>query len=87
MTSADMLSSAGHVLYGPSGSGWLRSLAAALNINERQIRRWLAHPEDLKADHGVFDKVEELLRGQKNAIDHTLQSLKQWRGQASTQQE
>ena len=82
MTSADMLSNVGHVLYGPSGSGWLQSLAAALNINERQIRRWLAHPEDLKADHGVFAKAEKLLRDQRNVIDHTLQALEQWRNSA-----
>jgi hypothetical protein len=81
MNSADMLSSIGHVLYGPSGSGWLRALSEALQISERTIRRFLKNPDELSASHGLFTDCEKLLREQRDAIDRTLRALEQWRSQ------
>ena len=82
MTTSDLLAEAGHILYGPSGSGWLGALAAAVNINPRQIRYWLTHPDELSANHGVFDLVEQLLHDREREVAGILRTLEQWRNES-----
>jgi hypothetical protein len=78
-TSADLLADVGHVLYGPSGSGWLQALAEAVDIHERQLRKWFSRHEHIEADHTVFDRALRLLRDREHEIASVRRAIEQWR--------
>lgn len=57
MTKIDDLATYGQALY---GAHWAAPLAKALNVNERNLRRWLAGTAD--PPPGIIDDLRALVR-------------------------
>lgn len=76
MTPSAMLASAGAALYGPR---WRKPLAAALDVDERQIRRWLANRGRLSPEHGIFADILSLLSERQIEISQAADAIERWR--------
>ena len=63
MTPADQFCAAGEALYGPE---WRRKLGDALNVNERQIRRWASG--EYEPPPGVWSDLATICETQAAAL-------------------
>ena len=76
-SSADMLADIGRALY---GGRWRKALADALDVDERQVRRWLANGgATLTPEHGIFGESIGLLGARAEQILRARSYLKRWR--------
>lgn len=73
-TSDEVLRSVGIAIF---GERWQRPLAICLEVDERQIRRWL-EPGQLKPDNKVFERLLEVVEANEAALIKERQALVRW---------
>lgn len=72
-----LVAQAGAALFGPR---WPTPLAAALNLNERTVRRWNDPGSRSRPPESVMPQLIELLLERKAIIDGALGELSGWGG-------
>lgn len=73
-TGTNFLRSVGIAIF---GKRWQRPLATCLDVDERQIRRWL-EAEQLDRNHDVFSKLIALLEANEATMMKERQALVRW---------
>jgi hypothetical protein len=74
-TPAEMLSEIGETLH---GRDWQAPLARDLDMDRKNLQRWMSGHTELRPEHGAFDDALELLRKRADEIGAMADALDRW---------
>lgn len=72
---AAKLAEIGECLHGPD---WQAALARDLDMDRKNMQRWINGHTRLAAEHGLFDDLAELLRQRADEIGAQADALDRW---------
>jgi hypothetical protein len=74
-TPAEMLAAIGETLH---GRDWQAPLARDLDMDRKNIQRWMGGHTELPPGHGLFDDALKLMRRRECEISDMAEALERW---------